>query len=170
MSLDRSETLARAYEYALRQRKKLTESRLGSGQDGIVLQTESRTAIKALNHLDQCERERNAYWRLQNREIQSVAGFNVPKLIHWSDSLMVIEMSVVKPPFVVDFAGAWLDGPSPSVSEKPLEWQEHVKELFDTAERWERVREVISGFRRIGIYLSDVKPGNIMFGDEDLLE
>jgi hypothetical protein len=38
-----------------------------------------------------------------------VLGFNVPQLIGFDDELHVIEMTVVKRPFVLDFAAAYLD-------------------------------------------------------------
>ena len=33
------------------------------------------------------------------------------------------------------------------------------------AERWEIVQEVMAHFARMGIFLADVKPGNIMFAE-----
>ncbi|WP_145077639.1 hypothetical protein [Aureliella helgolandensis] len=33
----------------------------------------------------------------------AIRGFNFPQLIDWSDELMVIEMTIVKPPFILDF-------------------------------------------------------------------
>jgi hypothetical protein len=41
--------------------------------------------------------------------IVDVAGFAVPQLIHHDDRLWVVEMGIVSPPFVLDFAGAYLD-------------------------------------------------------------
>jgi hypothetical protein len=73
-------------------------------------------------------------------------------------------MEIMRPPFVVDFASAGVDGPlfeyPPEILE---ESEEKRRELF--GDRWPIVRKIMSEFRSHGIYLSDVKPGNIMFAE-----
>jgi len=84
----------------------------------------------------------------------------VPAPISHHDELLIIHMEIVRPPFVVDFASAGLDGPLFDYSAETLvEWVESRKELFE--ENWPRVMKIIAEFRAQGIYLSDVKPGNI---------
>lgn len=74
-------------------------------------------------------------------------------------------MQIVTPPFVVDFASASLD-------ERPLlfsefdqeqqdEWEADRRELF--GEDWGEVQTVMNAFETYGIFLSDVKPGNVTF-------
>lgn len=121
-------------------------------------------------HRELYEKELYAYFRLDNEGVGSIAGFNVPRLIGRSDALMVIEMEIVKPPFVVDFAGAVLDQPPAWLRENRQEWEDNLRELFDDRSRYERILALIAAFRRFGIFPSDVKPGNVMFGDEHLLD
>lgn len=78
--------------------------------------------------------------------------------------LWVIEMALVSPPFVLDFAGASLDKPSADFPPHVLrQWEAEKREVF--GDRWPLVRRVISEFRAMGIYLADVHRGNIDFGD-----
>jgi hypothetical protein len=42
-------------------------------------------------------------------------------------------------------------------------WEDDKREQFE--ERWPAVKRVMSAFEGLGIYLSDIKPGNIEFGD-----
>jgi len=56
--------------------------------------------------------ERNVDQRLALLECDEIAGFNVPRLINFDDSLWIVEIQIVSPPFVLDFAGAALDRPS----------------------------------------------------------
>ena len=82
------------------------------------------------------------------------------------DELFVLEMEIVSPPFVLDFAAAYLDRPPDFPAELMNEWELEKQEQFE--ERWPIVKDLIYSFRQYGIYLSDVKPGNITFGDEEL--
>lgn len=70
-------------------------------------------------------------------------------------------MTIVSPPFVLDFAGAYLDQRPDYPEEVLAEWQAEKAEQF--GDRWKTVRLVISSFVPFGIYLADVKPGNIEF-------
>ena len=55
----------------------------------------------------------------------SVQGFSVPRLIAYNAHLRVIEMSIVEPPFILDFAQSKLD--------TPPDFPEGLEE------RWERI-------------------------------
>ena len=142
------------------------EQQLGGGIDGVVLSTSEKTAIKALRYKESYERERNAYLRLQENGIEVVNGFAVPRLRGFHDELFVVEMQIVAPPFIVDFAGARLDTPFDFPDEVMEEWTKDRIEIFGE-EKWSEVCSVLGVLRRFGIYLSDVKPGNIEFGVED---
>lgn len=93
--------------------------------------------------------------------MQSVRGFAVPRLVRADDELWVIEMTIVKPPFVLDFAGAYLDTPPDYPEEVLDEWRAEKAEQF--GDRWPEVQRVVRAFHQWGIYLADVKPGNIEF-------
>lgn len=120
--------------------------------------------MKSLIRYEHYVRERDIYLRLTERAVDNVRGFAVPRMIDVHDELLVIEMTVVMPPFVLDFAGAYLDQRPPYADdpEKMAEWEQEKIEQFGE-EKWEKVCEVMSSFRGLGIYLSDLKPGNIEF-------
>jgi len=129
-----------------------------------VFATERQSAFKVLRFERLYQRERDIYLRLQSRLILDVAGFAVPQLIHHDDRLWVVEMGIVSRPFVLDFAGAYLDRRPDYPDEVLEEWQEEKLEQFG-AERWDVVQQVMAHFAGMGIYLADVKPGNIMFAE-----
>ncbi len=87
----------------------------------------------------------------------------MPRLIDHHDELWVIEMEFVVPPFVVDFATAGVDSnPLNKYSPEELDdWFESRRELFE--DRWPQAKEILHEFRKHGIYLVDLKPGNIVF-------
>src|SRR5258706_15218578 len=104
-----------AQTYASRHNLRLAE-RLGHGIHGIVYAAErniepGNVAIKVHRSRDIHERERGVYLRLRQACLVEILGFNVPKLIRFDDELLAIEMSIVSRPFVLDFAGAYLDQP-----------------------------------------------------------
>ncbi|HWL11182.1 MAG TPA: hypothetical protein VNQ76_22425 [Planctomicrobium sp.] len=143
----------------------MIREQFGSGQDGVVVSTNLTSAIKVFRYKSLYENEKAVYLRLDEHQIRFIEGFKVPRLLDFHDELLAIEMEVVTPPFVVDFAGAYLDR-RPPYSEEELEiWEEERRELFGD-ERWEHVQSILASFRRFGIYLNDVKPGNITFSDD----
>jgi hypothetical protein len=142
---------------------------LGSGKDGIVLVAKNKTksadiAIKVFGHDERYWREKQVYERLSTRKVMTVLDFNVPQLIGFEDSLLVLEMTIVERPFVLDFASAYLDERPEFSEEIWATWEEEKKEQFEG--RWPKVEEVLSAFAALGIYLLDVSPGNIGFLDE----
>jgi hypothetical protein len=139
---------------------------LGYGLDRNVFATERQSAIKVLQFQRLYERERDVYLRLQSQSIAEVGGFSVPELIHHDDRLWVVEMGIVSPPFVLNFAGAYLDKRPDYPDEVMEEWQADKLEQFGE-ERSLIVQNVMTHFARMGIYLADVKPGNISFAEAD---
>ncbi len=81
------------------------------------------------------------------------------------DELLALEMSIVSPPFILDFAGAYLDQKSPFDNEQLQEWEAERVEIF--AKRWPEVRRAYYMFQSFGILLNDLKPGNVSFPDDD---
>lgn len=138
---------------------------LGYGVDGIVYSTPDQSAVKSFRHLGHYQKERDVYLRLQENDIQKIEGFNIPQLVRHDDELWVIEMEIVQPPFVLDFAGAYLDERPPFTEEQWAEWEADKRELFE--DKWPQVQSVMASFRRYGVYLNDVKYGNIEFEPEE---
>src|SRR5688572_29960573 len=82
------------------------ERKLGFGRDGTVMYTDRASAVKLFSSVHTYARERDAYLLLQAGGITSVAGHHVPDLIRADDELLAIEMTIVEPPFLLDFASA----------------------------------------------------------------
>ena len=64
-------------------------------------------------------------------------------------------------PFVLDFAGAYLDRPPDFPDETWAEWEAEKREQFDV--RWPAVHAVLNALESLDIYMVDVSPSNIAF-------
>lgn len=139
---------------------------LGPGQDGIVMQSDRRTAVKFFDQTARFHRELEVYQTLRDRGIHSVAGHNVPQLVSADGDLEALEISVVQRPFVLDFAGAKLPHEVPDFSEEIIaEHHEHLRDLF--GDRWIKALHIADLFKiATGYTLLDVHPGNIAFADD----
>ena len=77
-------------------------------------------------------------------------------------------MTIVRLPFLLDFADALLDE-APDFSEDVLrQWEEDKMEIF--GERWPEVTRILAALQALGVYLLDINPGNISFPEEDSLK
>lgn len=92
-----------------------------------------------------------------------IRGAAVPEMLDYDDELWVIEMTIVSRPFALDFAGAYLDDP-PDYSEEVMEdWRAEKEEQFGS--RWPEVQAIIRALETYGVFMADVNPGNVSFGD-----
>ena len=159
--------LQHAGAYAAQHQLRLAQ-RLGFGIHGTVLLAEhegkqDRSAIKAHNSPIFYQRERDVYKRLHEAGVSDVMGFHVPQLLRADDNLCVIEMTIVTRPFLLDFAGAFLDVRPEFSEEIWAEWETQKREQF--GDHWNVVREVLNTLEGWGVYLLDVSPSNIRFTD-----
>jgi hypothetical protein len=143
---------------------------LGSGQQGSVYEVSSlvnatRFAIKFHKNPEPYWRERRAYECLTKNGISEIADFHVPELLGFDDELLVIEMTIVEPPFLLDFGGAYEEGAIPDFPENVwMEWREQKQEEFGA--RWPIVEDVLMLLRSYGIFMMDIHPRNITFREE----
>lgn len=159
-----------ATEYCQSRQQELLPDILGFGVHGNVFvcqyhsQMSKRIATNAIKVHDQrvsYVRERDVYLRLKDLEIESIQGHAVPQLIDYDDELLVIEMSIVTRPFVLDFGGAYLDH-APEFDPEVLEqWEQDKEEQFE--KNWPKAASILSKLREYGIFVMDVNPGNIGF-------
>jgi len=84
-------------------------ARLGEGKDGEVFQTDAMTAVKFPSSGDYFEREERAYRILADLGVKEIAGHCCPMFLRSDDTLLSIEMTIVRPPFIVDFVSAYTD-------------------------------------------------------------
>lgn len=132
-----------------------TQKTFGYGQEGYVLQTNKRTAIKAFYYDVHFHQELEIYQYLQRWGIVKASGFNIPQLLDHSVELQIIEMEVVQPPFIVDFVGARLEIPF----ERDDDWEQSMKDVFESD--WKAVARALFKLENEGVYLSDIHLGNI---------
>jgi len=162
--------MRRAQEYAHQNDLSLGDE-LGFGVHGIVLSAESqiniphsplRCAVK-MHERDTCyQRERDIYLRLKDHDIRDIRGCAVPELIRYHDKLWIIEMTLVARPYVLDFAGAYLDWVPDFSEEVMADWQADKKEQFGS--QWPEVLRILACLESYGIHMEDVSPSNISLG------
>jgi hypothetical protein len=140
------------------------ELRLGFGKDGYVFSTSLRTAVKCHERRDSFEKELLCFKRLQAHGVDLICGHHVPRLLDSDNELMVIEMTIVTAPYLLDFAGAHLDN-APEFSPEVME-QWRLEKIEQFGDHWPDVENVLDLMKsRFGIHLLDVHPGNIAFGE-----
>ena len=104
------------------------KDQLGYGYDGIVYSTTSKSALKAFFYEKQYRQERNVYRRLLEKSIEEIQGFAIPKFLAHDDLLWVLEIQIVSPPYVLDFAGAYLDVPPSFPADVLSQWESEKRE------------------------------------------
>ena len=153
--------LERASLYAASRSIQLKQQ-LGFGKDGSVYSTSKATAVKVFRLQEMFSREWACYARLSELGIFEILGHWVPQLRGADDRLLVIEMSIVERPFLLDFASAYLDDPPDFPPDVIQQWEESKQEEFGP--HWPRVVTLLELLKQdFGIYLLDVHPGNIAF-------
>jgi hypothetical protein len=140
--------------------------RLGFGIHGIVMVLKcehkaAATAVKVHSSLAPYRRERNIYERLKIARITKILGFHVPQLLRSDDELLALEITIVTPPHVLDFAGAFLDFPPDFSEEAWADWRQKNEEQFGSD--WAKAQEILSELEELGIYMYDPSPSNIRF-------
>lgn len=134
---------------------------LGFGTQGIVFKTLHNTALKVHALKNAYLRERQIYERLKEREIESVKGLKIPRILKWDDNLLAFEMSIVHVPCILDFGGAYLDEP-PEHMVRDEFWLSEKSSEFGP--NWKEAQAVIRELEyRADIWLADVNNGNIKF-------
>ncbi|MEM7809137.1 MAG: hypothetical protein AAF561_13595 [Planctomycetota bacterium] len=135
---------------------------LGGGKDGDVYETDHESAVKIHHSYEVYTRERNAYLRLRDVGIDEVYGLAVPALLDYDDDLLVLEMTVVHPPFLLDFASAYLDEPPDWPEDVVEHWHEQLRERFE--DRYGEVVGILAELEeQAGVHLFDVHADNLKF-------
>jgi hypothetical protein len=150
---------AAAAEYT-RQRGISLSGQVGWGNNGTVWRTSRWSALKIHRLEDSYRREVEAYIRIGDAE--TIAGLSVPNLVDHDAKLLAIEMKIVKPPFLLDFASAYPIETAPQFPPEVMaEWLADKREQFGTD--WPKAAAAIREVeRRFGLRMLDVHPANIM--------
>lgn len=99
------------------------------------------------------------YRRLWQHEVLQIAGHHVRQRIGADDGLLVVEMTIVTRPYVLDFAGAYLDRPPDWSPEVVADWRAEKADPFGP--HWPHVQRILWSLERFRIFLSDINPSNI---------
>lgn len=168
MAVIRAELEQRAGLYAERHSLQFV-SELGFGVHGIVWAAARKgqasgiadRAIKVHEQLPAYEMERDVYFRLSEYEIDSMQGLSIPTLIRFDNELLILEIEIVRPPYLLDFAGCHLDFPPDYPPEVMETWEAEKREQFGPL--WREVQSVLRELESYRIFLSDVTPNNLKF-------
>jgi hypothetical protein len=124
---------------------------LGSGAEGFVFLSPSATAIKVFTYQEKFLNELAVYRRLKQHDVVDLQGVAVPRLVEFDPDLLLIEMTTVQPPYLLDFAQASLDEAFDFPEGGEEEWWKSVAELFD--EKFPIAQSVFYELRdKYGIY------------------
>lgn len=155
----------RAESYATKNDLRII-GRLGYGVHGIVYGVKRNTspgvhALKIHKQEAPYERERDVYLRFREDGVYEVLGFAAPELIHFDDNLQGFEMTLVKPPFVLDYASAYLDSCPDFTEEVWEDWR--IKNAEQFGDDWLVAQRILSELEEHGVYMLDPSPSNIRF-------
>ena len=138
---------------------------LGHGKDGTVIQAvgpAGYSAVKVHRVGEVYRRERDCYFRLRDLDIDEVAGLEVPVLLDHDDDLLVLEMTIASPPFLLDFASAYLNDPPDWPEDVMAHWHGELQERFE--DRYADVLAVLAELESsAGVHLFDVHADNLKF-------
>jgi hypothetical protein len=155
----------RVHLYPSHSGKRLVAS-LGFGHDGDVYSTDVQTAVKFFRDPEVFQRELRCYQRLKECGVDEVLGHAIPQLISWDEELLALEMSIVRRPYLLDFASALLDWPPDFSPEVLEEWSRRKAMEFGT--HWPKIQLILAILAdRYGVYLTDIHRGNIAFDSND---
>ncbi len=132
---------------------------LGTGQEGYVWKTNRNTAVKVFDLKKNFDTELGCYEILEENDVRDILGFAIPQYVNCDHDLMIVEMSIVSSPYILDFGKAYLRK-RPDFSPEVL--HDYEKEREDWFEgNWDLVSSAIAVLERFEIYYMDARPGNI---------
>jgi hypothetical protein len=138
---------------------------LGGGTDGHVWHSGRDTAVKAFHREKNYLMELQCYQRLREHNVVKIEQFAVPRLVWHDIDLLVIEMSMVSPPCLIDFSKAYLDGEPHHTPEVLADAAQNQRYIW--GDRYAEVMSLIGTLKyKYGIYHQDPNARNIWFEGE----
>lgn len=135
------------------------------GWEAFLWRTTDYQIIKVHRNRLEFTNELIVYQKLMAKPVKQIQGFQVPRLIDYDDSLWVLELSFVRPPYVLDFGRATLGSAPPGFDPESADWISEKRRLY--GDRWPEVALLLDALRLMGIYFTDVHKGNICFEAAD---
>jgi hypothetical protein len=166
---DTSELISRAESYAKNNGRRIVrKARLGGGTDGEVWRSTRPSAIKVVLNAKNYQDELESYKRLKAADIHELCGFAIPRLFGWDDDLQVVELSIVKPPYLLDFGKVYFDAPPIEVFDQNQMKMAQAEAKGFFGSNWPAVSKVLYALQeKVGIWYVDPKPANIDCGIDD---
>jgi hypothetical protein len=132
---------------------------LGYGVSGAVFKApDLRAAFKVHRSAEGFATETAAYRRLAAAGALSLHGLVIPQMISNQPELRLLQLDIVAPPFLLDFAGVHFSPPDYSVDVMNL-WRADIDRQFGL-DAW-LVHLVHDSLAKLGIYYMDIRPSNI---------
>lgn len=134
---------------------------LGFGVDGYALLVpEMQRVLKIFEDPEKYAREVAAYSALSTAHLRSVLGLTIPEYFGFDDDRLVLEIGLVEPPFLLDFASVRLEEPD---FEEGIYagWLKRLEFRFGS-NTW-FVLNVYHELAKHGIYYLDFHRGNLDF-------
>jgi len=133
---------------------------LGGGIDGIVFSTSRATAVKLHAQTHTFNRELAAYRRLREKRVQTVCGFAVPQLLGADTDRRILEITIVQPPYLLGFAGSYLDTPPDFSGQVWEQWRDARADEF--GDDWPLALHLYETLAaRLGLFFFDLSPRNV---------
>jgi hypothetical protein len=167
--LDDSELFVRADSYAKNNGHRIVrKARLGGGTDGEVWRSTRPSAIKVLMNAKNYRDELTCYRRFKALRIHNLCGFDIPRLFGWDHKLQVIEMSIVSPPYLLDFGKVYIDTPPTDVYDRERIRLGEAEAKANFGANWPAVSRLLYAHQeKVAIWYVDPKPANIDCGIDD---
>lgn len=131
----------------------------GWGVDGYVWQTEADSVIKVCRRQPAYLHERDVYLRLRQRQLYQLQGFRIPRLLDFDDGLLALELSYIRPPYILDFGAAVLDHKPAGFDPYNEYWIAEQARKF--GRDWPDVQRLLDALRQYGVFYTDVHTQNI---------
>ena len=131
-----------------------------------LLESSTVSVVKAFFRLDRFKNEVECYRRLAGTSC--IGEFTIPRMLGRREDLVVIQISLVTPPFLLDFGKVHLDAPPPHYADS--QFQERLVNSM-RAQFGVRWREVLAALTELEttfkIYHLDPRVGNFEFDEDD---
>lgn len=163
MPINDDELFENASIYAKRRHRNISrQDSPGHGMEGKVWKTASHSVIKAFYRQSNFQTELSCYLRLQEYGVNRIHGLEVPMLEDFDAELLVIEMTFVRAPYLLDFGKATLDHPPDYLRDELDQRRFDSIGASEFGDKWPQVNALLYTLKnRYGIYYLDPRPQNI---------
>jgi hypothetical protein len=129
------------------------------GWEAFLWLTTEDSVLKVHRNSKEFLQELAVYQRLATRGGKPLQGFQIPLLLDYDENRLVLELSFVRPPYVLDFGRATLDGAPADFDPESPEWIAEKQQSYGS--RWPEIVRLLDALRHLGIHYVDVHRRNI---------